>query len=56
MTTYLAEFLDSETDEVVETYLVAAPNLLTAMELAEEEAQYQGFTSVTVRPATLIQI
>lgn len=48
MTTYTAEFLDTETDEVVELHTFQANTLEAARRHAEEEAEYQGFFLGTV--------
>lgn len=47
--TFLAEFLDYETDEVVETVAVQAETLEEAREKAMDEAEYQGYDLGDVR-------
>ena len=47
--TYVAEFLDSETDDVVETFTFEAGDDNQAEALAWEEAEYQGYHVGTVK-------
>lgn len=43
MTTYIAQFLDTETDEVLEIFVFNAASDAEAEMQAAEEAEYQGF-------------
>jgi len=47
--TYNAEFLDTETDEMVDLFTVRAGTEREAMIAAQEEADYQGFHLGAVR-------
>ena len=46
---FTAEFLDTETDDIVDVWMFSASDMQDAESLAEIEAEYQGFYLGTVR-------
>jgi len=51
MNTYVAEFLDTETDELIETWTFEAASDAKAEMQAAEEADYQGYALGSVEKA-----
>ena len=46
---FTAEFLDTETDDIVDVWMFNASDMREAQKLADAEAEYQGFYLGTVR-------